>query len=203
MNSITVNPKLNTIYPAVILDTETTGLKEPQPLEVAHISLRELHHYETVPLLAEETPIFQSRFDVTKEIDYAAEKIHGISKSQVKGLPVYSGLHQLELPDEASYIICHNASFDSRVIEPGTDFFRYKYICTVKLARQLWPGRRSYALTKLMEEFFPDNHKKLTANAHGALIDCKLVLLLLEKAMEEYELESWEDLYELAGYRND
>lgn len=191
---------LNTQYPAAVVDTETTGLKEPQPLEVAYIQLRNLEYYHTVPLIAEDLPTFQKRFDVTKEIDYGAQKIHGISKADVRGLPVYSNLTDLELPDETSYLICHNAPFDSRVLEPGTDFFRYKYICTINLAKALWPGRKSYSMANLMKDFFPENHKILTKDAHGALVDCKLVLLILEKALEEFELTDWESLYELAGY---
>lgn len=185
---------------AIVLDTETTGLKAPQPIEVGYIALQELTNYDTnLELMTRQHWEFNERFKPTKAIDRSAQDVHGITLADLRHKPLFT-LDKLNIPDSCQYIICHNVSYDWRVLGKPTEL-GLKKICTVKLAKALWPGLPSYKLTALMYEFFPEYHEKVVANAHGAMVDCKLVLALLTKACLEFEFETWEDIYEVAGQK--
>jgi exodeoxyribonuclease X len=176
---------------ALILDTETTGLKNPEPVEIAHISLRSLSTY-SAGLLAEQHVQFCERYAVTGQIERGAFEIHGISAKDLIGKPHWT---TFAIP-RAEYIVGHKIEFDARVL----GYPERKFICTAKLAKLLWPELPNHKLTTIVEQKFPEIGKRLTANAHGALVDCKLCLLILDAAMREFEgMESWEAIYELAG----
>lgn len=178
---------------AIILDTETTGLRQPEPCEIAFIQLcKEPQDYPQGSLLAETHIEYQHRFRVSKPIEPGATKIHGISHTDLVGKPHWT---TFKLP-QAEYIIGHKVDYDARVL----GWPEAKYICTCNLARLLWPELPNHKLTTIVEEKFPKQAAQLTKNAHGALVDCKLCLLILEVAIAEFEgLETWQDMYEMAG----
>lgn len=183
---------------AIILDTETTGLKAPEPVEVAYIALAELENYPNAEILSNSHHTFNSRFrNRLQRISREAQAIHGISEAAVADRP-YFKLELLALPEHVEYLICHNVQYDYRVLGKP-DELGLKKICTVKLARLLWPELTNHKLTTIIEYAFPEIHTQLTAKAHSALVDCKLCLLILHKALSEFEINSWEDFYELAG----
>jgi len=188
---------------AVVLDTETTGLRQPQPIEVGYLALQELNTYvmkpENIELITEKHFTFNERFKPTKAIDKQAQIVHGISLNDLLDKPAFS-MDKLNIPDSCEYMICHNVSYDWRVLGKPTET-GLKKICTLKLAKALWPGLDSYKLTSLMYEFFPDYHERVTVNAHGALVDCRLTLALLAKACLEFDLKTWADFYEIAGQK--
>lgn len=182
---------------AIILDSETTGFRAPQPIEVGYLSLQALQNYEGVTLLSEAHPEFCERYKPTKAIDPGAVAVHGIRLADLLDKPRFS-VEALTIPETTQYIVAHNISYDWRVLgKPAS--LGLKRICTIKLAKALWPGLDSYKLTALIGEFFPEGHAQLVANAHGALIDTKLCLGLIAKARQEFELETWADIYEIAG----
>jgi exodeoxyribonuclease X len=182
---------------AIVLDTETTGLRDPEPCEVACIYLRGLEHYPDKSLITEKHETFQDRFKPGKPIEYGAQQIHGITIAMVADKEKFS-MAALGLPSTVEYLICHNVSYDFRVLRKPEGL---KKICTVKLAKRLWPELKSHKLTLLIEEFFPEVGKQLTTNAHGALVDSKLCLLILYQAIQEFNLETWEEVYEIGGQK--
>ena len=183
---------------AIVLDSETTGLRAPEPCEIAYIALKELTHYSAESIIRDKHTMYLQRFKPSKPIEAGAKAVHGISDSDVADCPPFT-LTALGLEDSVEYLICHNVSYDFRVL--GKPENRFKKICTVKLAKQLWPELPSHKLTVIVETFFPDIAKQLTVGAHGALVDSKLCLLILAKALEEFELNSWADIYEIAGQK--
>jgi DNA polymerase III epsilon subunit-like protein len=186
---------------AIILDTETTGFAAPEPVEIAYLKLGHLHDYTPETFLSGHD-YFEQRFNPGKPIDHSAFQIHGISKQMVLGCPQYH-IDLLELPDSIEYLICHNISFDLRVLKCKNSGFdsdihlNFKPICTMKLAKRLWPDLPSYKLVNIMEEHFPAISAKLTEKAHGAYRDTLLCLLIIWKAVQDYELTSWEELHQL------
>lgn len=180
---------------AIILDTETTGLKTPQVVECAFISLEELSQYPETSLMSVKHRTYESRFCPTKPIEYGAQRIHGITMADVKGLPRFD-YNLLPISDTTKYIIGHNISYDHRAMGKVSPL---KRICTLKLAKKLWPGLESYKLVAIMQEFFPESYEQIVADAHGAMVDVKLCLALLTKAVIEFEFECWEDVYEIGG----
>ena len=180
---------------AIILDTETTGLRQPEPVEIAYIHLPlqpESYMQQEHGLLSPDHTTFQSRYSVGKPIEPGATKIHGITEADIAGLPHWS---TFQLP-QVEFIIGHKIDYDAKVL--GVP--QAKYICTCNLSRLLWPELPNHKLTTVVEEKFPKMATSLTANAHGALVDCKLCLLILETAITEFEgLDTWQQMYELAG----
>lgn len=193
-----------------ILDTETTGAnsKLDEPVSIAYIPITGAGlNPEQNPIIGD---VWHSYFDTVRALHPEAQKIHGISKAQVKGLPKYRdvGIASLKLPIGTKYIICHNAPFDRGILKNPTTV---EFLCTLKAVKALImddpedlsvtrtaTGRRSYALTSLIKDLFPEQGAKLVEGAHGAVKDCQLTLLLLQYLFKNFEIADWEDFAEIA-----
>lgn len=191
----------------IILDTETTGLGNPEPIEIGYLSLPALHQFAGKNFISAlpKLPQTVARYKPTKAITAGATKVHGIIFADVAHKPQYQAqVFSDSLPPTVKYFICHNATFDWKVLtcEPSgyneeEHFQDLLPICTLKIARKIWPHFKSKSLTKIIEEFCPDVAEKLTAHAHGAIADCLLTALIVHFAITEFEITSWNDLYEL------
>ena len=124
---------------SIILDTETTGLREPQPIEIAFIQLASTGIVNT-----ETKGIYLQRFKPTKAIEAGALKTHGITAASLVEMPEYK-LSKVPFPADLKYIIAHNAAYDMKVLKCAGSGYSPKVdlpvveICTLKLARKLWP----------------------------------------------------------------
>jgi DNA polymerase III epsilon subunit-like protein len=122
-----------------ILDCETTGLKDPRLLQLAFC-------YNNGPISAH---LFKPTVDIEKE----AEKAHGITAEQLQHYDTVEHTReslQRALDPESTIIICHNTSYDLRVLaNEGID--TGDSICTLKLSRRLWPQLKSHKLGDLAE----------------------------------------------------
>jgi len=172
----------------IILDTETTGLHNQQPLEVSW-----LHVALTVSsdglVLAKPAVLssWSSYFNVTVPITPQAQAVHGISKAKVAGEPVYKSASQLKLPD--TNILCgFNIAYDRRSLHGTLDHMTD--LCILKLYRKLYPELPSYKLTSLIQTYFPVEAETLLKVAHSSLGDCKLTLLLLDKVLTDFSFNS-------------
>lgn len=187
---------------AIILDTETTDAgATPQPCEIAWLSLPRIVPGVTLQPIES----FVSRFDITCPMSFGAQKIHGITKESLRGLPTYQGTRQLAIPGSVKYMICHNAPFDyTKVLRSPKEFTP---ICTLALAKKLIkiePGCsmspsgkfRSYKLVDLCSDLYPNHRDFIFSGAHGAKFDSGLTLLLLNYILENWEFGSWDELVE-------
>ncbi|MDR5813361.1 3'-5' exonuclease [Caballeronia sp. LZ033] len=171
---------------AIIFDTETTDANEPQLIEAAwiraHICGNRIELGES----------FERRYKPSKEITSGAMATHHILDSDLIGCPPSS---TFALPDDVTYIIGHKVDFDWEVIGSPA---HVKRICTLALARNLWPHADSHSLTALMYRLSIDRARtrELVRNAHSALTDCGLCGWLL-CAMNDAAgpFESWEALW--------
>jgi exodeoxyribonuclease X len=96
-------------------------------------------------------------------------------------------------------MIGHNTAYDHRVFgKPDV-----KLICTKELAQLVFPkdkGLKNHKLTTIIEWLYPEDGATLVANAHGAVLDCKLVYLVLLKVLEKLpQVETWEQLASLCS----
>ncbi len=186
---------------AAIADLETTGLlATDQICSFAWLGLSDLPD-----LTIQQT--YDELFDITlAEMPFSAQKIHGIKKSDLEGKPRFSSISQVGLPESLEYIIFHNAAYDwDKMLKSPLPI---KVICTMKLAKALLPieegcsmspsGKfRSYKLVDLLSDLYPDQRDFIFSGAHGAKFDCRLTWLLVRYFVENWELNSWEDLWEL------
>jgi exodeoxyribonuclease X len=182
-------------YECLIVDTETTGLTSSDKLfEYAHLALPTLEELQTSrpiyahPAIEPHRSIWNPRMDIHPR----ATEVHGYTK---ESLAVYPHVEDF-LMESTKYMIGHNVDFDARFLgEPDT-----KKICTIRLAKMVWPKGgvvTSYSLTNLIKALVEDG-EELIKEAHGALPDCYLTIILLDKILEKLpRVTSWEELYVL------
>lgn len=184
-----------------IADSETTGLlSTDQICSFAWLGLSDLPD-----LTIQQT--YDELFDISlKTMPFSAQKIHGIKKSDLVSKPRFSSISQVGLPASLQYIIFHNAAYDwDKMLKSPLPI---KVICTMKLAKALLPieegcsmspsGKfRSYKLVDLLSDLYPEQRDFIFGKAHGAKADCLLTLLLVKYFVENWELDSWEDLHNL------
>ncbi len=158
-----------------IIDVETTGLS-PKTEKITEIAIY-IHDGEKI------TDEFTSLINPEKKISFQITRLTGINNKMVKNAPKFYEIAKkiVELTDE-KIIVGHNVSFDYNFIRSefkslGYDYKR-KTLCTVKLARKLIPGRKSYGLGRLCKDL--DIKIENRHRAHGdALATSKVFELLL------------------------
>lgn len=176
---------------AVILDTETTGKNNPLPVEIGYL---------TIPSPgAGHTYSFIERFNPGKPIELGAMAVHLILDSDIAACRPHTAFVMPNVP----YMIGHNVDYDWNVL--GRPLVRR--ICTLALARFVWPSYDSHTQTALLLSFNPALARDwLKANqAHSALVDVRIcerilngMLPLLIQAGHLPEEPTWEDVWTLS-----
>lgn len=159
----------------VVLDTETTGLEPEQGHRIIEIGCVELLNRRRT------SRTYQRYLHPDREIDSAAEQVHGISNEMLRNQPRFADIavELLEFLDGAELVI-HNADFDLgfldhelRLIGQQHDALRSRcqVVDTLALARRLHPGQRN-SLDALCRRYGVDNSGR---EYHGALLDAQLL----------------------------
>lgn len=164
---------------AIILDTETTH-SDPEtcePIELAFVGLGEGF------LLAGST--FEQRFRPERKISFGAMAVHHILPEELADCP--PAAHALaSIPAETEYFIGHNVDFDWKVLGKP----KVKRICTLALARKLWPNMESHTLGAcyyLIGGNFKESRERLK-QAHSASHDVIFCYELLHYMLREHDL---------------
>lgn len=148
---------------ALVFDTETTDVDAPEIVEAAYIELDD-------GLSA--CGHFSQNYKPSKPISLGAMAVHHIMDEDVVDCPPSSSF---ALPAGTEYLIGHNIDFDWRAIgEP-----KVKRICTLALARSLWPSADSHTLSALTYLLDRENARRRLRNVHNALADVQLCHELL------------------------
>lgn len=156
----------------IIGDTETASLQGG----ICDIALIEID--ENLNVLWE----VESLIDPERPISPSASAIHHITDDMVTHEPTLSefmGLHNHPLACDDLVIIGHNIQFDCRMLAAVMPP-QYQKLCTLKLARTLWPDNENHQLQTLRYQFKLD-----AGTAHRALGDCYAVLSLLRMVAED------------------
>ncbi len=158
----------------VVLDTETTGLEVEKGHRIIEVGCVELVNRRRT------SRNYQVFINPDREIDEAAEEVHGISREMLADKPRFA-----ELADEfleflsGAEIIIHNADFDlgflnNELVLAGRDCSiedSCSVIDTLPLARKMHPGQRN-SLDALCKRYHVDNSNR---EYHGALLDAQLL----------------------------
>lgn len=134
----------------VVLDFETTGLSPAMGARVIEMSAREVVDGRAGhELLTFVDPGVQVPAEITQ--------ITGITTAMLSGAPTSAvAMRQLTSFIGSSPIVCHNAGFDRRFFEHEASEFLdgqpVRTLCTLLLARRIFPGRASYRLGSLVDE---------------------------------------------------
>jgi len=159
----------------VVLDTETTGLSTTQGHRIIEIGCVELVNRR---LTGRD---FHRFLNPDRDIDEGAERIHGISRTDLASEPRFSEIVDdfLAFIKDAELII-HNATFDVGFLENELKLMKHKQakiddhatvLDTLTMAREMHPGQRN-SLDALCKRYEVDATKR---DVHGALIDSELL----------------------------
>lgn len=162
----------------IVLDTETTGLSPAQGHRVIEIGCLELIDRR---LTGHE---FHRLLNPDREIDEAAQQVHGISREDLETAPRFH-----EVADEflqfiaGAELVIHNAEFDVGFLEHELALMKHPQpkitehamvLDTLSLARKMHPGQRN-SLDALCKRYEVDASNR---SVHGALIDSELLALV-------------------------
>ncbi|MFB3816182.1 MAG: exonuclease domain-containing protein [Candidatus Methylomirabilales bacterium] len=174
----------------LIFDCETTGVKEPRLVEAAWVRLSP-GPTSILPLQK-----FSQRYNPGVPIECGAMATHHIMDEDVRDCPPAS---EFTLPADTAYLIGHNIDFDWEVACSCGPQPTPKRICTLALARHLWPDADSHSLAALAYRLDPPRARILCPHAHGAEADVQLVrVILLFAILAQLKPSSWEALWEIS-----
>ena len=176
----------------IVLDTETTGLRENDGDRIVEIGCVELvNHIAT-------GNNYHQYINPERSMPNEAFKVHGLSEDFLSDFPVmadivedFSDFIGVETP-----LIIHNAEFDIRFINAELERLERpiipisRAVDTVQMAREKFPGAPAN-LDALCRRFSIDNTNR---TLHGALLDAQLLsevyLELIGGRQPDFELDS-------------
>lgn len=172
----------------IILDTETNKL-EGNPIQIAHVNF----DFETPSQYEKFNQLYS--LDDGDSIDFGAMAVHHILPDEIAGCPHYT---TFRLPGDVTYVVGHNVDYDIRAIQRcGVDTTNIKAICTLALARMIWPDATSHSLGALLYmlaknlEFLRDHLR----GAHDAMNDVISTKWLLLKIISALGVTTAKDLF--------
>lgn len=158
----------------IFLDTETTGLYPAQGHRIIEIAAVEMINRRPT------NNHFHVYLNPQREIDQAAQEVHGITLEFLQDKPLFASIAQeLITFVRDSEIIIHNAPFDVGFLNSEFDRIGLQPIetlCdtitdTLRMAKDSRPGQRNN-LDALCRHFGIDNARR---TLHGALLDAELL----------------------------
>ncbi len=180
---------------ALLLDTETTGVKNAHLVELAYCVVEDLRHISTL-----ETRV--QRYRPPVPIEYGAMATHHITNADVAGCPSAAELSFPDTPWDAGvgYLVGHNIDFDAEVVGRSfsTTILPAKRICTLALYRHLWPDMDSHKQVAMLYRLDPERAKLLAHQAHSAATDVVILGLLIKQIVAKTGVTDWNDLWALS-----
>ena len=158
----------------IFLDTETTGLDPNQGHRVIEIAAVEMNNRQLT------SNHFHTYLNPSREIDQAAQEVHGITLEFLQDKPFFKDVVS-EFLDfiKDSEVIIHNAPFDVGFINMELGKISFDKLDkqpltifdSLKLAKEIRPGQRNN-LDALCKAYDIDNTSR---SFHGALLDAQLL----------------------------
>jgi DNA polymerase III epsilon subunit family exonuclease len=178
--------------PFVVVDIETTGLSKDRHgiTEIAGI------RSEGGRIVDE----FQTLVNPEVEIKPFITHLTGITNEMVKDAPkIPEAIHRFVEFAEDSFFVAHNASFDYGFLKHNAEAnghnFKNHKICTVKLARRLFPMLASKRLAALCDYFHIVNEQE-----HRAMSDARATYCIFNNMRAKLRKMGVEDLVDIMRF---
>jgi len=174
---------------ALILDTETSDLNS-YPIEIAHVACE----FNGGKLSVDHHNIYDEYFSCPEPISFGAMAVHHILESDIEGKPSFD---TFRLPEGTEYLIGHNIDYDIRAIQLCDPSISVKGICTLALARMVWPEAPSHTLSALYYMIMggTDASRQKLRNAHNAAADIMFTARILLTIIKELGIKDMQSLY--------
>ena len=169
---------------AIIFDVEATDKNDAVIIEAASLDVTSLNPFEVG------NPWVQ-RYNPGKPISLGALATHHIMDEELINCPASSSFR---LPAGTKYLIGHNIDFDWVAI--GSP--EVKRICTLALARSLWPDLDSHTQSALLYYFERDTARDQLRNAHSALADVWICSKIVAQIIDKLHPVSLDALWEMS-----
>lgn len=167
-------------YRWIVGDTETTSLKDPRACQIAWVEVD-----DNLQILNE----FSSLIDPERAIEPGASGTHHITNAMVSDAPTmdefFYTVHDNPLGHGDVVLVAHNAAFDRPMIQPYVGNL-VTTLCTLRLARAIYPDMENHKLQTLRYAFELDTGK---VDAHSASGDVAVLIKLLERMMTDTGLD--------------
>jgi DNA polymerase-3 subunit epsilon len=179
----------------VFLDTETTGLDPNQGHRIIEIAAVEFNNRQST------NKKYHSFINPEREIDAAAEEVHGLSLEFLQDKPLFQDVAQDFLNFiQGSELIIHNAPFDVGFINAELGRLGLAKLednevhitDSLQFAKDLRPGQRN-SLDALCRAYDIDNSER---TLHGALLDAQLlgeVFIAMTRGQEAISMDFVEE----------
>ncbi|OWF65510.1 DNA polymerase III subunit epsilon [Polynucleobacter hirudinilacicola] len=169
---------------AIIFDVEATDKNDAVIIEAASLDVISLNPFGV------SNPWVQ-RYNPGKPISLGALATHHIMDEELVNCPASSSFR---LPAGTKYLIGHNIDFDWVAIgSPDV-----KRICTLALARSLWPNLDSHTQSALLYHFERDTARDQLRNAHSALADVWICSKIVKQIIDQLRPVSLDALWEMS-----
>lgn len=170
---------------ALIIDTETTDVNEPEVIELACQWMGFNFEYLKGDYYQKYSPSKQSTFGALAAHNILPEELIGCPPSDTASLPL-----------DVDYLIGHNIDFDWKAL--GSPDIRR--ICTLALARSVWPNLDSHKLSALMYYVTGVNAttREMLRSAHSAQADVVFCRTILHEIIRETGVQNLQELYTLS-----
>ena len=169
---------------AIIFDVEATDKNDAVIIEAASLDVTSLNPFEV------SNPWVQ-RYNPGKPISLGALATHHIMDEELVNCPASDSF---KLPDGTKYLIGHNIDFDWVAIgKPDV-----KRICTLALARSLWPELDSHTQSALLYFFERNTARDQLRNAHSALADVWICSKIVKQIIDRLHPVSLDALWEMS-----
>jgi len=179
----------------VFLDTETTGLDPNQGHRIIEIAAVEFNNRQST------NKKYHSYINPEREIDAAAEEVHGLSLEFLQDKPLFKDVAKDFLNFiQGAELIIHNAPFDVGFINAelgrlGLSKLEENEVHitdSLLFAKDLRPGQRN-SLDALCRAYDIDNSER---TLHGALLDAQLlgeVFIAMTRGQEAISMDFVEE----------
>ncbi len=179
-----------------VLDFETTGTaaKSARAIEIGLVKVK---NYQI-------TDTYQSFLDSGLHIPYFITNLTGITNDDVYGAPTFE-----EIIDEINFfikdtvLVAHNMPFDYAFLK--SEYLLANHIipsnptlCTLKMARKLYPSLPSKSLGNLTKHF-RIRHKNVHRALGDSTVTAKLLMKMMRELQENYAAKTASDLLNFQG----
>lgn len=182
---------------ALIFDTETHKL-HGDIIEAGYIGIEVLHggYLTKIPGYR-----LNRRYKPSEPIELSAMAIHLITNEALENAPPFTDFKFQFQDMNPEYLIGHNIDYDIEAIaRAGYDTSHLKPICTLAMARYLWPQLESHKLSVLA--LYVSENRAQTAHelrfAHCVTQDCDFTFEVLKTICLEKQINSIEELYQFS-----
>lgn len=177
---------------AGVIDTETTGVEEPDVIQLAWLPLLPVFTGAPETLRGEGVVVTLNRYRPRKQISLGALATHHILDEELEQETPWTG--SWTPPAGAQYLVAHNVDYDWKAIGSPD----IKRICTLAIARKLWPDIDSHSIGALIYHLYPRREARaMLRGAHDAAIDADLCYrVLLAELQMMPKIVSWDRLWE-------